>query len=126
MCRVPSWRTASSSQGSARGKASATVSSTSSACSERAGGAREDGVPHRRRHAGLTGGEHLGDEERVPARARVQVGGVDLVSDRELPDGGGRERFQREPVDGGRRREVAERARASDDRGGGRRRDRCR
>ena len=57
--------------------------------------------PHRRAST-------CGDEERVPARARIQVGGVDLVSDRQLTDGGGRERSEREPVDGRRRGEVAE------------------
>ena len=66
------------------------------------GGASEDGVPHGRGHSRLAGGEHLGDEERVPARPRVQVRGVDLVSDRELTDGGGRERFQRERSTSGR------------------------
>ena len=92
----------------------------------KSGGASEDGVPHRRGHSGLTGGEHLGDEERVPARPRVQVGGVDRVPDRELTDGGGRERFQREPVDGRRRGEVAEQHAHRVIAVRGRRRDRCR
>ena len=47
----------------------------------------EDGVTHRRRNPGSSRCEHLRDEERVPARQRVQVGRVDRTTNRKLGDG---------------------------------------
>jgi hypothetical protein len=76
-------------------------------CRVEACDAGEDGVAHRRRDPRFGRGEHLRDEERVPAGANVQLGRVDVAA-RELGDGLGRERRQAKPVDARRGRELAE------------------
>ena len=70
--------------------------------------AREDGVSDCRGHPGVARGEDLGDEERIAFGRPVQLVRVDVVPQCELSDRVARQWWEREPIDGGRGREVAE------------------